>query len=498
MVKRREQLFAELMLLSDVATLAASYFIAYWIRSRFLSAKYGALPPIADYAWLAWVIVPVCTVSMWKVGLYASTICNSASQMMKRVLTAQVLGAATLMSITYMMIRPEISRFVLGIFVAVSTIALIGEKFALKSAMDCRARRRRAKKLCQVLVVGDRAEAESYLQLLRDHPHWGVEVAKILSSHDKAKRISNGQQDGHTNLGQFPEAQSKDFSGEDIEDFFDGSYDWSQVLQNFVIDEVVAVSPWQSASGFARLQQACMQRGVTFRILVKMPPAEVGSYQIEDLGRGSYLVSLESVPQESIPLVAKRVIDILVSVPGLVLCGLVYLWYRRRVRRESPGPVFFGQQRVGQNGRRFRLWKFRTMCIDAEERQQILLGQSAMGGAFIKLERDPRVTPTGWWLRRLHLDELPQFWNVLKGEMSLVGPRPSQPVEVAQYDPSHYRRLSMKPGITGLFQVQGHGVVNGFDDVVKLDCEYIDKWSIRLDCTIIAKTITKVVRADGW
>jgi lipopolysaccharide/colanic/teichoic acid biosynthesis glycosyltransferase len=138
------------------------------------------------------------------------------------------------------------------------------------------------------------------------------------------------------------------------------------------------------------------------------------------------------------------------------------------------------------------------MYVDAEERLKELLARNQMKGFIFKIKDDPRVTPTGSVLRRRHLDELPQFWNVLRGEMSLVGTRPPTTNELAQYLPHHRRRLSMKPGITGFWQLQGNGTVDDFESIVKLDCEYIDNWSLWLDCKVLAKTVLKVVRGGGW
>lgn len=274
--------------------------------------------------------------------------------------------------------------------------------------------------------------------------------------------------------------------------------DLSAVLREHVVDEVVVVSPWREGVDLEELAGVCKERGVTFRTLVEMPPARGGSYHVEDLGMGLYLLSMETIPQETLALFIKRLLDIIGATVGLILCGLVYLWYGPKIHRESPGPVLFRQTRVGQNGRLFTLYKFRTMCLDAEKRLKELHSGNEMKGNIFKIKDDPRVTPTGRVLRRRHLDELPQFWNALKGEISLVGTRPPTPNEVAQYLPHHCRRLSMKSGITGLWQLNGNGVVNDFEEIVRLDCEYIDKWSLWLDCKILANTVMKVMRGSAW
>jgi lipopolysaccharide/colanic/teichoic acid biosynthesis glycosyltransferase len=164
----------------------------------------------------------------------------------------------------------------------------------------------------------------------------------------------------------------------------------------------------------------------------------------------------------------------------------------------SPGAVLFRQPRRGHNGRLFTLYKFRTMYPDAERQRHQILERNEMNGHIFKIRNDPRIIPGGRLMRSLHLDELPQFWNVLRGEMSIVGPRPCATDEFPQYENHHRRRLSVKPGITGAWQIQGNGAVKDFEQVVKLDCEYIDQWSLWLDFKIAAKTVTKVMRGDGW
>jgi len=203
------------------------------------------------------------------------------------------------------------------------------------------------------------------------------------------------------------------------------------------------------------------------------------------------------VPKRLGQLAVKRAIDVVGALIGLAACGGMYLWYARRLRRESPGPVFYSHQRTGLGGQPFRCYKFRTMVVDAERQEEELSRGSKFGAAYFKLQDDPRVTPTGRWMRRRYLDELPQFWNVLRGEMSLVGPRPSTVTETIYYTDRQRRRLAMKPGMTGLFQINGHNAVEDLDSLTAIDCAYIDNRSLWLDLKLLLKTLPKVVRADG-
>jgi lipopolysaccharide/colanic/teichoic acid biosynthesis glycosyltransferase len=193
----------------------------------------------------------------------------------------------------------------------------------------------------------------------------------------------------------------------------------------------------------------------------------------------------------------KRLIDIVGALAGLMVGVGAYLVYNRRIRRESGGSVIFRQVRVGERGRVFEMYKLRTMKTDAEVALERLRAHNEMRGPVFKIRDDPRIIPIGRWLRRYHVDELPQFWNVLKGEMSLVGPRPPTPAEVQLYSPPHLLRLRVKPGLTGLWQLYGNSV-NDFEEIVKLDCRYIDYWSVWLDLKILIRTIPKILKGGGW
>lgn len=193
----------------------------------------------------------------------------------------------------------------------------------------------------------------------------------------------------------------------------------------------------------------------------------------------------------------KRLMDIVGGIVGLVITVVVAVFLAPFLLLESPGPLIFKQKRVGQNGRVFDFYKFRSMYADADLRKADLMSQNEMNGLMFKMENDPRVTKVGKFIRRTSIDELPQFWNVLKGDMSLVGTRPPTVDEFQQYELYQRRRMSFRPGITGLWQVSGRSDIKDFDEVVKLDLEYIDNWSIALDIKIICKTILVVIKGIG-
>lgn len=191
----------------------------------------------------------------------------------------------------------------------------------------------------------------------------------------------------------------------------------------------------------------------------------------------------------------KRLVDIVGAIVGLTITGIIFLPLLIAIKLDSSGPIFFHQTRCGWLGKRFEIWKFRSMCQDAEIKKKKIKNQAS--GAFFKNDNDPRVTKVGKFLRRTSLDELPQFWNVLKGDMSLVGTRPPTPDEVAKYQVPQWQRLNVKPGMTGEWQVNGRSTVRDFEDVIKLDLRYQQNWSLVYDLQLIFKTIVLVFNKDN-
>ncbi len=212
---------------------------------------------------------------------------------------------------------------------------------------------------------------------------------------------------------------------------------------------------------------------------------------------GYHVLTFSTKMYKESQLLLKRITDIFGGLVGCLITLLLMLFIAPAIVLESPGPIFFTQVRIGKNGRRFRIYKFRSMYMDAEKRKQELMAQNEMNGLMFKMKNDPRVTKVGRFLRKTSLDEFPQFFNVLKGDMSLVGTRPPTETEFVQYENRHKRRLTLKSGVTGLWQVSGRSDITDFEDVVKLDLDYIDNWSLGMDIKIILKTIGVVIFGRG-
>ena len=216
-------------------------------------------------------------------------------------------------------------------------------------------------------------------------------------------------------------------------------------------------------------------------------------FEIQSSEKWSNKESLETHP--SVRSIVKRGTDILGSIIGLIITGVIFVPIAIAIKLSSPGPIFFGQTRCGWMGKKFKIWKFRSMCADAEAKKKEVKNQAS--GAFFKNDNDPRITEIGHFLRRTSLDEFPQFWNVLKGDMSLVGTRPPTEEEVNSYQIPEWQRLDVKPGMTGEWQVNGRSQVRNFEDVIKLDLKYQHHWSLLYDIKLIFKTILVIFNKDS-
>ena len=270
--------------------------------------------------------------------------------------------------------------------------------------------------------------------------------------------------------------------------------DLEEVLKANAVDEVIFTLPRDYVGEFSKYVYLCEEMGVTVKMIVDLYDLKIAKTHMAYIGTLP-VITFHSVSLNSFELATKRFIDIVGALVGLFITGIASIFIVPAIKLSDPGPVMFTQDRVGLNGRIFKIYKFRTMYVDAEERKKELMKENEVsGGLMFKIKSDPRITPIGKFLRKTSLDELPQFINVLKGDMSLVGTRPPTVDEVSHYENYHRRRISFKPGLTGMWQVSGRSNITDFDKVVSLDTQYIDDWSLWLDIKIIFKTILVVLK----
>ncbi|MCS7183142.1 MAG: sugar transferase [Thermoanaerobaculum sp.] len=322
-----------------------------------------------------------------------------------------------------------------------------------------------------VVIVGTSQAAARLARLLQQHQAWGFRLLGFVGLEAGARSPVRGLP-VVTEVHRLPE-----------------------FVQETVVDEVMVALPLSQLGKLENTFARCQEMGLRVRVVLSPFPHLKPRVEVEPLGDQA-LLTLAPSPISPLPLFFKRVMDVTVAGLGLALFAPLLPLLALAVKLDSPGPVFFRQQRCGLRGRRFVLYKLRTMVEGAEELKPHLAHLNVMDGPVFKAPNDPRVTRVGRWLRRFSLDELPQLWNVLKGDMSLVGPRPPLPEEVARYEPWQRRRLAMKPGLTCLWQVSGRTELS-FRQWMALDLAYIDSWSLALDLKILAKTLPAVLRGKG-
>lgn len=272
--------------------------------------------------------------------------------------------------------------------------------------------------------------------------------------------------------------------------------DFLQKATLMALDEVFIYAPELPQKKVQEIINSFDEMGVNCHYCVELPGTHAERSKIDDFG--SYSVITYTRFQSSYKrLLIKRVMDIAGGLVGMLITLIFFPFVAIAIKADSPGPVLFSQVRIGRNGRRFKIYKFRSMYMDAEERKKELEKQNEMQGLMFKMENDPRITKVGKFIRKTSIDELPQFYNVLKGDMSLVGTRPPTEDEFEKYNQYYRRRISMTPGLTGLWQVSGRSEIENFDDVVKYDLQYIDNWSLTLDIRILLRTVYVVVAGRG-
>lgn len=370
-------------------------------------------------------------------------------------------------------IADDFSRLVFVFFFLYNIILTYIGHLLMKQYFTSVYRRSPSSNKMYILTVSD--YAEQILSTLTSSPEWSFEVTGIAL-------LDRKKEDAREAVRGVPVIAGRD--------------DLYEQLKVKVIDEVFIHLPDYPRSEIEELIIKFESMGITVHVNIDYFNNVIAHKTTESFA-GFTVLSYEASTFDYRRLLIKRVMDIIGSLVGLAITAVLTPFIAIAIKLDSKGPVFFAQKRVGKNGRYFNLYKFRSMTTDAEERKKELMAQNEMDGPMFKVENDPRVTRVGAFLRKTSLDELPQFYNILTGSMSLVGTRPPTVDEFKEYDLYYRRRLSIKPGLTGLWQVSGRSNITDFKDVLKLDLEYIDNWSLSSDIRILLMTVWVVVMKRG-
>lgn len=452
---------------ADLLLTALAFGAAYGTRRWLPLEREFAIPAfslVLGFCTLTWVAAG------WWLDVYSRLGRSSRRVVIRDAFRQGMLGTLCLLVFEFLL-RLDLSRFFLGLFAIYSSVFLLA--FRLLAVRLAGNLSRAAHRYVFVAGTGERAVRLG--QTLENASADGLTISGFFAT-GGAKRVAPLTIDLEQSYPVYP-----------IEDL-------PRLLAHHIIDEILFAVESPELAELEDIFLLCDEEGVRTRVAVDFFPHVNSQVRLEKLG-DTQLLTFSAAPDDDLLLLVKRSIDVSLAAIALALSAPFLLLIAVAVRLTSPGPAVFSQERCGLNGRKFRVYKFRSMSVDAEQRKAEVMHLSSRQTA-VKVPNDPRLTPLGRHLRRFSLDELPQLVNVLRGEMSLVGPRPAIPSEVAQYERWQRRRLRMRPGLTCLWAVNGRDKVD-FETWMKMDLEYIDNWSLGLDCKILLKTIPQVLSGRG-
>jgi exopolysaccharide biosynthesis polyprenyl glycosylphosphotransferase len=479
MLKQKAKVIARIVYVADLALTTVAFFAAFFVRDLLLPAIDPShfptgLFPLSEYLKIYPIVLIIWSILLFTYESYHSHRTVPLTREALTTIRVVAVGTVLLATLAYLMPLRQLSRSWFILFAAMAAVLMVAEKILVR--VIARWVRSKGLNYRTVLIVGTGRRATDIAHLIAHHQYWGYKILGFVSD---GHRLSNGWA-RYRIFGNVPELKHILETGAIVEP----------------IDEIVFAVTRKKLDEMKQIFLLCEELGIRTRVAMNFFQNRVARLEIEEL-EGVPFLTFTTTPSNEAQLAAKRALDIAVSMLLLALSFPVIAFAALLIKISSPGSVLFKQKRIGLNGRMFTLYKFRTMIADAHARRDEVAHLNEMNGPVFKMKEDPRVTPVGRWLRKFSLDELPQLWNVLKGDMSLVGPRPPIPEEVASYHRWHRRRLSMKPGLTCLWQVSGRNEIQDFDHWMKLDLQYIDNWSPRLDLKILLKTIPAVLSGKG-
>ncbi|RMF27109.1 MAG: undecaprenyl-phosphate glucose phosphotransferase [Chloroflexi bacterium] len=471
MAQRFRRRILWLTVITDVILINGAFVLAYWMRYRlrlFREVSYDA--PFSVYIPFAAGLTLLLLVTFKLDGVYNGPRGVSWFDQMYAIVNSTAKAIILLFAVVFAT-RPLYYSGLMFLEAGALVVLLLGAGRFVRGEIEARLRKRGIGTE-RVVIVGAGEVGRAVMRTLVARPELGYQVVGFVDDNPERGRKKIGRFRG---LG-------------DLENL-------ARVIEDEKVDVVIITLPWMYHRKIMTIVRECERKQVQARIVPDLFQMSLSQVDVDDLG-GIPLIGVRE------PVIGrwqerfKRAMDVVLASLALLvlspLMGLIALL----IRLDSPGPALFRQVRVGKNGRRFVIYKFRSMHIGAEAERRRLAALNEADGPLFKIRDDPRRTRVGRWLRRTSLDELPQLFNVLRGEMSLVGPRPPLPEEVRQYQEWHKRRLEVRPGITGLWQVSGRSELT-FDEMCLLDIYYIEHWSPALDVKILLRTIPKILTGDG-
>ncbi len=477
MFARRLRVVSLLFGCLDALLAVAAFGSAYWIRSGLLPGLASQVPslptsplyPFSSYWPLLMAMVAIWLGTGYLLGVYRPRELRERRQAIFDPTKQALAGTVVLAAGLFFVKGFYVSRLLVLFFVVLDWVYQVGARLAYVE-WGPRLRERLGEPY-PILLVGT---GEAALEL----------AALIGSSRAEGLRLVGF-------IATTPSASAERINGRPVWRVDDVP----RLLREQVIDEVIFAVGREELGRLEDLFLLCEEEGVRTRVQLQVFPHQASQVFVEHLGSVP-LLTFSTTPENELHLLLKRALDLLGAAVLLVVFSPLLALVALLVKLSSPGPIFYRQTRCGLGGRRFTLFKFRSMVADAEQRQAELAAHNEADGPVFKMRNDPRVTPLGRWMRKLSLDELPQFWNILKGDMSFVGPRPPLPQEVEKYERWQRRRLRMRPGLTCLWALEGRSDLS-FSRWMELDMAYIDNWSLWLDLKIFLKTIPRVLLGRG-
>jgi exopolysaccharide biosynthesis polyprenyl glycosylphosphotransferase len=461
MLGRKQELNLQTLQIADGILLVVSFWIAHSLR--FFGADWAIfnqpIGPFKEFQWLLFVIMPFGPISLELQGFYTNPLQKEGGKSFAQIARAFFWLGLLIAAAAYFFKLDVPSRAVMPLFLVISTAALlIRERITL---LRFRKRAKREDLRESLILVGTPGDIHQLRHTFTAEQIMEMEIVAEI-----------------------------DIEHQPITDLVDALHEYS-------VSRVIFAGGHSHLNRLEEGIAACEIEGVEAWVVADFIRTAISRPSFDVFGARPMLV-FRTTPDVSWALMVKGLIDRLGALIGLAVLSWVFVIVAIGIRLTSPGPVIFRQKRAGKNGKPFTMYKFRSMHTDAEMRQAELVAYNQMQGPVFKIDKDPRVTPFGKFLRKTSIDEFPQLLNVLKGQMSLVGPRPLPIYEVEQFESTaQRRRLSMKPGLTCLWQVSGRSDISTFDEWVKLDLRYIDQWSLWLDAKILLKTIPVVVLGFG-